>query len=174
MKRFVFCFAFFLMMPGIVAAAEPKPPAPVIDPKARELAAELVKMVNVHEEMNAIFDKMAQNVYPLIQRDPKASRIAKKIVDDAMLEAKKVHIKEIDANTADIYAQNFTMDELKQIVAFYKTPAGQKVLKTMPGLVDKAMSANLEVIKTVMREAMGSVVATLKQKGIMIPKELSY
>ena len=36
-----------------------------------------------------------------------------------------------------IYADEFTEDELKQIVAFYKTPVGQKAVQKMPVLFAK-------------------------------------
>jgi len=38
-----------------------------------------------------------------------------------------------------IYADAFTVDELNTITAFYETPAGQKVVSTMPELTMKGM-----------------------------------
>lgn len=46
---------------------------------------------------------------------------------------------EITNEVALLYAQNFSEQELKEILAFYKTPAGQKLLKTQPKVIDASM-----------------------------------
>jgi hypothetical protein len=39
------------------------------------------------------------------------------------------------------YEQNFTLEELSGLLAFYKTPAGRANLKKMPVVMDQAMHA---------------------------------
>ncbi len=67
---------------------------------------------------------------------------------------------------ARVYAQRFTVDELKEIVAFYESPVGVKLSK-------ENFEANQQVqaIMTVFRnnlntEFMAKVRATLKERGI--------
>ena len=40
-----------------------------------------------------------------------------------------------------IYHNHFTHQELKELIAFYKTPLGQKVLKELPLLTQEGMEA---------------------------------
>jgi len=40
----------------------------------------------------------------------------------------------------DIYADAFTVEEMKAIIAFYKTPAGQALLKKQPKIAQKTMA----------------------------------
>jgi hypothetical protein len=46
---------------------------------------------------------------------------------------------EISNEVALLYAQNFTEQELKDILAFYKSPAGKKLLETQPKVIDSSM-----------------------------------
>jgi len=39
-----------------------------------------------------------------------------------------------------LYTASFTEDELKQVIAFYKTPVGQKALQKMPELMQQGMA----------------------------------
>jgi len=48
--------------------------------------------------------------------------------------------KEIGEQMAKIYASDFTEAELKDLVAFYKTPVGQKVLAQEPKSVQASMA----------------------------------
>lgn len=54
--------------------------------------------------------------------------------------------KELHASTgklykqlAAVYTENFTEEELDQILAFYDTPVGEKMVETTPELTKKAM-----------------------------------
>ena len=37
------------------------------------------------------------------------------------------------------YDRRFTHDEIKQLIAFYETPLGQKLIKTQPGITEELM-----------------------------------
>src|SRR6476659_4773953 len=48
--------------------------------------------------------------------------------------------KEIGEGMATVYANEFTEQELKDLVTFYKTPLGQKLLSTEPRAIQFSMS----------------------------------
>ena len=48
--------------------------------------------------------------------------------------------QEITENWAKIYANEFTEQDLKDLVAFYKSPLGQKLLATEPRAIQFSMS----------------------------------
>ena len=50
-----------------------------------------------------------------------------------------------------VYEQNFTLEELSGLLAFYKTPAGRATLEKMPVVMDQA---TLEKMPVVMDQAM--------------------
>jgi hypothetical protein len=47
--------------------------------------------------------------------------------------------KEIGEGMAQVYATQFTEQELKDLVAFYKSPLGQKLLTTEPKAIQMSM-----------------------------------
>lgn len=51
----------------------------------------------------------------------------------------KPRFSEITNEVAQLYAQNFTEQELKDILAFYKSPAGQKLLQRQPKVIESSM-----------------------------------
>ncbi len=46
-----------------------------------------------------------------------------------------------------LYAQTFTEDELKQLIDFYNTPLGKKIVSKIPELTQKAMQMNQMALK---------------------------
>lgn len=48
----------------------------------------------------------------------------------------------------DLYTETFTESELKELIAFYKTPTGQKTLTELPGLMQKGAALGVEIGKT--------------------------
>jgi uncharacterized protein len=48
--------------------------------------------------------------------------------------------KEVGDGMAKIYANEFTEQELKDLVTFYKSPLGQKLLSTEPKAIQLSMS----------------------------------
>ena len=46
---------------------------------------------------------------------------------------------EIIARLVPIYAKYYTTDDLKQLIAFYKGPLGQKHIKATPALMEDSM-----------------------------------
>jgi hypothetical protein len=57
-----------------------------------------------------------------------------KVVDDAV------------ERMTSLYAQRFTLDEVKQLTAFYKSPIGQKSISAVPSIVHDAMQGSMTVL----------------------------
>lgn len=54
---------------------------------------------------------------------------------------KEVKGEEFVEMTIPIYARHFNHDEIKQIISFYETPTGAKLVKEMPFVVQESMTA---------------------------------
>jgi hypothetical protein len=52
-------------------------------------------------------------------------------------------------DVAAVYAETFDEDELRDIVAFYKTPLGQKLIARMPELTQKSMQISQDRIRAI-------------------------
>lgn len=47
---------------------------------------------------------------------------------------------EVETRTIRLYAENFSVADLKAITAFYKTPLGKRMIDTMPAVMSQTMS----------------------------------
>lgn len=59
--------------------------------------------------------------------------------DPAMLD-------ELERETTAIYARNYSVDEMRQLLAFYRSPVGAKMLSTMPKVMQESMLASQQII----------------------------
>ena len=53
-----------------------------------------------------------------------------------------------------IYEKHFTHEELKQLIAFYESPIGKKLIKVQPQIMMESMAAGEEWGKKLVQKAM--------------------
>jgi hypothetical protein len=71
-----------------------------------------------------------------------------------------------------LYTTNFSESELKDLVAFYKSPLGKKVLEKMPQLTQQSAQmtqAKLESAVPVVNKLLADMTAELEPKGAAAP-----
>ncbi|MBI3436216.1 MAG: DUF2059 domain-containing protein [Proteobacteria bacterium] len=72
---------------------------------------------------------------------------------------------DLAATIARAYASNFTEAELKDLVAFYKTPLGKKLLVGEPKALEQALQAAQTFGDDLSTEVMEKMRAEMKKKG---------
>jgi hypothetical protein len=118
------------------AAAPPK----AASPGAIAAAKEILAMKNA--------SAMYQNAVPNIVQQTKDTLLQtnlnyqKDLNEVAVIVAKNLagREKEIGEGMAQIYASEFTEQELKDLVTFYKSPLGQKLLANEPRAIQSSMA----------------------------------
>jgi hypothetical protein len=124
-------------------AAKQVAPAPALkpaSPAALAAAKEILTMKNANAMYaNAVPNIVDQTRNALIQSN---LNYQKDLNEVAAIVAKNLAGKEqeIGDGMARIYANEFTEQELKDLVTFYKTPLGQKLLGTEPRAIQFSMS----------------------------------
>ncbi|HEX8605922.1 MAG TPA: DUF2059 domain-containing protein, partial [Pseudoduganella sp.] len=63
-----------------------------------------------------------------------------------------------------IYARHYTVDEMRQMAAFYKTPVGQKSLRLMPQLMSEGMQVGQRIMMPRMNKLMQELNQSQNQK----------
>jgi hypothetical protein len=114
--------------PAASAQATPKP-GPTPTAAHLKTAAQLLDLVHVDRTTKQTLDvllKMQLQQQPKLQpyEDVLRSFLQKYMSWDSL-----------KTDYARIYAEAFTEDELRQIITFYKTPAGQKAINKIPTLM---------------------------------------
>jgi uncharacterized protein len=130
----------------IPAAAQQAAPAP--SPEAIQAAKELIAIMSpdMIKDMNT---KMFAQVWPAMEQGLKAqfSSLDAAAMNELKSEIHAVMEKEMvtemtalmDTMPA-VYAKYLTVDDMRAIQAFYRTPVGAKTLKVMPEIMGEAMS----------------------------------
>jgi hypothetical protein len=72
---------------------------------------------------------------------------------------------ELTSEIVRLYAQRFTEQELKEAVAFYKTPTGKKILAEEPRILDESYARIQQWANKLQEEVTGRVRAELKKRG---------
>ncbi len=149
------------------AAAAPAPAAAPVDPAAAQAVRELFKVMKVNDMFSSSFAQMTQilpNVIrqaaiPAIEGNPrlngeqKNAEVAKleKAIPEAsakmkVLLADPTLMTEMLEASIPVYARNFSIDEIRQMTAFYRTGVGSKMLTVMPRLMSEAMQVSQAVV----------------------------
>ena len=122
-----------LVVLGLVAA---NPAGP--DAAQRALALELVQLVTPESTYRSGLQQMTEQMVPSLEAQAKAGGTTlpadfRKRFDAVLLEV--VPYAEQSSWAADVYARNFTSSELKDLIAFYRTPLGRKLASRLPTIM---------------------------------------
>src|ERR1700751_5288212 len=134
-------------------------------PEALTAARSLVTTLKLSDRYKALLPAILLSLKPaLVQDRPEIERdydaMTTMIADvytpfyNAMLD-----------NAASIYASTFTVDEMHQIEAFYRLPAGQKFRKTQPAIVQQSTEAAQDISRKASDEIRARLTDALRQKG---------
>ncbi len=124
---------------GAPATPAAKQPAKPLSPAALSAARELLVMKNVGAMFaGAVPSVVEQTRNALIEQN---LNYQKDLNEVAVIVAKNLAgtENEIGEGMAQIYANEFTEQELKDLVTFYKTPLGQKLLNSEPRAIQMSM-----------------------------------
>jgi hypothetical protein len=72
---------------------------------------------------------------------------------------------ELNDEVAKLYATNFTEPELKDILAFYQSPAGKKLLSVQPKVIDSSMAFAQTWANKLSDEVIGKMRDEMKKRG---------
>jgi len=133
--------ALGLVLAGVPAGAQQQPPPlKPASPAAIAAAKEILAMKNA----SAMYASAVPNIVHKTKEALLQANLnyQKDLNEVAVIVAQSLagREKEIGEGMAKIYANEFTEQELKDLVAFYKSPLGQKLLSTEPRAIQSSMS----------------------------------
>ena len=121
-------------------AQQPAPPLKPASPAATAAAREILAMKNA----NAMYANAVPNIVQQTKDQLMQSNLnyQKDLNEVAVIVAQKLagREKEIGDGMATIYANEFTEQELKDLVTFYKSPLGQKLLTAEPEAIQGSIA----------------------------------
>ncbi len=161
LTRFALSILATTLMAG-TALAQTAPAAPAIPPPvpaapaaAHGEAAALTQMIGADKQSQQLISILRNQMIQLVMRagakppagDPtKPSELMKvedaaAIVDELLMPDFLAQQADLNTQIIDVWANNFSVDDLKGLKAFYATPLGQKLIATLPAVTQQGMAA---------------------------------
>ncbi len=146
---------------GLIGAAAAEAPSP----EALAAAHRLVVTMKLPEQYKAMLPSILLGIKPVLVQDrPEIERdydAMAATVSDAYTPFYNAMIDRVAA----LYAETFTIAELRQIEAFYRSDAGQKLLEMAPALTQQRESVVQEISRKAADELKARLTDSLRQKG---------
>ena len=161
--------AFGLAVAGVPAVAQQAPasapPLKQASPAALAAAKEILAMKNA----SAVYASAVPNIVDRTKNQLMQSNLnyQKDLNEVAVIIAQKLagREKEIGEGMAKVYANEFSEQELKDLVTFYKTPLGQKLLATEPRAIQLSMSYMNQWAQVFAESVNGEFRAEMRKRG---------
>ncbi len=175
MKKFVAAFALFIT----VSSAWAQSAAP-INPAAVTAVKELLVTMKYRELVANSFTELEKNMPAMMLQGATATINANTTLSEAEKQAAIEEVKkqiptmaaefgamlrdeklmdELFAEMTPLYARRFSVAEIKQIAAFYKTPVGRKMLSLTPEI----MSESVQISQKIVMPRIGALMEKLTQ-----------
>jgi len=134
-------------------------------PDALAAAKELVSIINLPDQFKALIPLVMKSLKPAIVQGRSNADRDYEAMAPILLDAFEARTGEISEAAAVIYASNFSADELRTFIAFYKTPAGQKFLQKQPLVAQQTMAAGQQFGESVAADIKKRMIEELRKKG---------
>ena len=146
---------------GAAAAAQAQQPSPAALASARELM-ELKGVRSLVEPV--VVGVIQQTTGTILQTNPGLT----KDLDEVSAQLRNEYqprVAEMTNEIVQLYAQRFNEQELKDAIAFYKSPAGKKILMEEPRILDATYARLQQWAIQFQNEVMNRVRAEMKKRG---------
>jgi hypothetical protein len=164
----------FAMLAALVLAG----PLPWVDAAAAQAAAtpeslaaarELVAIVS-KDTMRQVVTQVANQVWPPVERAlrTKYPDISPTQVAELRGEFERIQLEYLSTVMDDapvIYARHFSADELRELLAFYRSPIGAKALRVLPQITAESMALIMPRIQQVQVQTMEAFTKVLRLRG---------
>ncbi len=157
-----------LALTGVPAGAQQAPPLKPASPAAIAAAKEILAMKNAGAMYASAVPNIVQKTKDALLQ---ANLNYQKDLDEvAVVVAQKLagREKEIGDGMATVYANQFSEQELKDLVVFYKSPLGQKLLAAEPRAIQFSMSYMNQWAQTFAETVNGEFRAEMRKRGKQI------
>jgi hypothetical protein len=149
--------------PNLAVAQSPAPP----NPESITAARELVAASGMDTQVRSMLPTIVQVLRPgFVTGRPKQFVEAYDAIVSVLVEAFGSRIDEMSDQVATVYAQTFSVDEMRQLTAFYRTPVGQKLLEKMPGLLQQTSAIGQALGRKVAEEMRDRIADELRKRGL--------
>jgi uncharacterized protein len=155
-------------VPGFLPGPPRAAHAEAVDADRLAAAKELMEITGSAKQFDVILPLIMQQIEnAFVQLKPEHADAIKeifKLASSKFTERKQEAFDQVSV----VFAERFTAGELKEIIAFYKTPIGAKLIKAQPEIAQKSMAIGQAWGRKIGQDVEQEVRAQLKQRGIAL------
>jgi hypothetical protein len=137
-------------------------------PEALSAANELLETMHYKEQVSAILPGVMKALKPSIVQGRAEVDREYDVLVPVMLEGFKMRLSELSAAAAIVYSRNFSSEDLQALIAFYKTPTGQRLLQKLPAVTQDLMTAGGKFGQSVAEDMRKKMIEELRKKGVTL------
>jgi hypothetical protein len=147
--------------------------AQAIDPEALKTARQLLDAMHA----SSLSDQMVKQMMTSMAAGLEASNPGKgaevqKLLNEVLLpEISKIKPEMLEAS-ANIYAANFSADELKKLLAYYQSDIGRKMIERLPIMIQEQGQVSRAMVAKMMPDLQAKLQAAITSRGLNKPKNL--
>ncbi len=138
--------------------------------EARAAARELAQATGVESQVGQMLGLMRNQMVQMIQRGAPGKSPAEvtQTVDDVLLPEFRARLGELTDVITELYAENYTLDDMRELRAFYATPLGQRLLKVGPVIGAQSFAAGRRWGEMVANDAFRKNAEELRRRGVAL------
>jgi hypothetical protein len=156
--------ALGMLATGALAQA-PAPKGPPPSAAQVQLAREIIDASGAARAFDGIIPTIMQQAYAsFLQQNPDLQKPLVEAITAIRGDFEKRQ-PEIVALMATAYASHFTEAELKELITFYRSPTGKKLVTELPGVLEESFARAREWGTKVSEEFIAALRAEMKKRG---------
>jgi uncharacterized protein len=157
-KRLIVVGSVLLLSIGVAPAQTPSP-------EAMAAARDLVATLKITDQYKALLPVILLGLKPAIVQDrPEIERDYNAMLP-TIADTYTPYYNAMVDSIATVYANTFSLDELRQIEAFYRQPVGQKFLEKSQVILQQSAQIGQEAGRKATEDLRASLTQLLRQKG---------
>jgi hypothetical protein len=157
-KRLLVVGSLLLASLGAARAQSPSP-------EAMTAARELVTTLKLSDQYKALLPVILLGIKPVLVQDrPEIERDYNAMMP-AIADAYTPYYNAMIDSIAKVYAENFSVDELHQITAFYREPVGQKFLQKSQSILRQGVQIGEDTGHKAAEDLKAKLTQLLREKG---------
>ena len=152
---------------AILAIIAMNAPSRAQDAETQKAIVELLQVSGIMKTLDQIAIVVGQNVVQQVKKkNPNVSEKAELIINEEFAAAFRNGSPGFMASVAPMYAKYFTLNEIRDLTAFYKTKTGQKAMQTLPLVLQESMTLGQKWAQQIVPSAIEKIKTRLHAEGI--------
>jgi uncharacterized protein len=136
-------------------------------PEALAAASELFTILSA-DMVKQLTGQMTSAFWPVVEQKARADKIDDATIAELRAEFERIEVSFVAEAMKDappIYARHFTVAELRDLIAFYRTPTGAKALQQMPQVMGEFATQLVPRMQDLQREVTEAFNRVLREHG---------